>query len=188
MSARRPDRRQSTDELSVSDPPPDLSIVLPAHNEAENIAPMVAALKEVAAPLGAIEIIFVDDGSHDGTLAALRAAAAAESGGPLCVLHPQFRSPGGAARGAAPRARPRRGGDGCRFRASAGADPASSSPRGATASRSWRRSANDDGAVCRRSSASARGSIIACSTPSATFTSSPAAPTTCCSTASWSMW
>jgi dolichol-phosphate mannosyltransferase len=54
---------------------PDLSIVLPAHDEAANIAPMVAALRQVMAPLGRAEIIFVDDGSNDGTLAAVRAAA-----------------------------------------------------------------------------------------------------------------
>ncbi len=56
-------------------PPPDFSIVLPAHNEAANIAPMTAALKPILAKLGAAEVIFVDDGSSDGTLAALRAAA-----------------------------------------------------------------------------------------------------------------
>ncbi len=59
-------------------PPPDLSIVLPAHNEAENIAPMIEALKQVVTPLGSFEIVFVDDGSTDGTLAAIRAAAARE--------------------------------------------------------------------------------------------------------------
>jgi glycosyltransferase involved in cell wall biosynthesis len=57
-------------------PPPDFSIVLPAHNEAENIPPLCAALKAVLAPLGSAEIILVDDGSTDGTLAAIRAAAA----------------------------------------------------------------------------------------------------------------
>jgi dolichol-phosphate mannosyltransferase len=56
--------------------PPDISIVLPAHDEAANVAPMVAELKRVLAPLGRAEIIFVDDGSRDGTLAAVRAAAA----------------------------------------------------------------------------------------------------------------
>jgi polyisoprenyl-phosphate glycosyltransferase len=56
--------------------PPDCSIVLPAHNEAANIAPMAAALKPIVEKLGSVEIIFVDDGSNDGTLAALRAAAA----------------------------------------------------------------------------------------------------------------
>jgi glycosyltransferase involved in cell wall biosynthesis len=55
--------------------PSDLSIVLPAHNEAANIAPMAAALKSVMDKQGSAEIIFVDDGSSDGTLAALRAAA-----------------------------------------------------------------------------------------------------------------
>ncbi len=55
---------------------PEFSIVLPAHNEADNIAPMCAALKAELAPLGSYEIIFVNDGSTDGTLDALRAAAA----------------------------------------------------------------------------------------------------------------
>jgi polyisoprenyl-phosphate glycosyltransferase len=54
----------------------DFSIVLPAHNEVANIPPMVAALKSIMAKVGPVEIIFVDDGSSDGTLAALRAAAA----------------------------------------------------------------------------------------------------------------
>jgi dolichol-phosphate mannosyltransferase len=57
-------------------PPPELSVVLPAHNEAGNIAPMCAALKERLAPLGSYEVIFVDDGSADATLSALRGAAA----------------------------------------------------------------------------------------------------------------
>jgi glycosyltransferase involved in cell wall biosynthesis len=54
---------------------PEISIVLPAHNEAGNIAPMAAAIAQVMALIGPYEIIFVDDGSSDGTLAALRAAA-----------------------------------------------------------------------------------------------------------------
>jgi polyisoprenyl-phosphate glycosyltransferase len=56
-------------------PTPEFSIVLPAFNEAPNIAPMLATLREVMAPLGRFEIIYVDDGSSDGTLEALRAAA-----------------------------------------------------------------------------------------------------------------
>jgi glycosyltransferase involved in cell wall biosynthesis len=54
---------------------PEISIVLPAHNEAGNIAPIAAALAQVMALSTSYEIIFVDDGSSDGTLAAIRAAA-----------------------------------------------------------------------------------------------------------------
>ena len=56
-------------------PVPDISVVIAAFNEATNIAPMCAALKEVLAPLGRHEVIFVEDGSTDGTLDAIRAAA-----------------------------------------------------------------------------------------------------------------
>jgi len=62
--------------LAIAARPPDFSIVLPARNEVANIAPMVAELRQVMAPLGRFEIIYVDDGSDDGTLAALREAAA----------------------------------------------------------------------------------------------------------------
>src|SRR5436190_18830022 len=54
---------------------PEISIVLPAHNEAGNIAPIAAAIAQAMAPIGPCEIIFVDDGSSDGTLTAIRAAA-----------------------------------------------------------------------------------------------------------------
>ena len=57
--------------------PVDISVVLPAHNEADNVAPMIAALKRVLGPDRA-EIIFVDDGSTDGSLDLLRAASAAD--------------------------------------------------------------------------------------------------------------
>ena len=59
---------------------PELSFVLPAHNEARNIAPMAARLAEVAGPLGSFEIVFVDDGSTDDTLAEIRAAAERDHG------------------------------------------------------------------------------------------------------------
>jgi dolichol-phosphate mannosyltransferase len=54
---------------------PDISIVLPAHNEAGNIAPIAAAIAQAMALNGSYEIVFVDDGSSDGTLAAIRNAA-----------------------------------------------------------------------------------------------------------------
>ena len=54
---------------------PEISIVLPAHNEAGNIAPIAAAIAQAMALSGSYEIVFVDDGSSDGTLAAIRDAA-----------------------------------------------------------------------------------------------------------------
>ena len=54
----------------------DLSIVIPARNEAENIAPLVG---EIAAALDGkltYEVIYIDDGSSDETAATVRAVAA----------------------------------------------------------------------------------------------------------------
>jgi len=55
---------------------PEISVVLPAHNEAGNVARMTATLERILKDLGRYEIVFVDDGSQDCTLAAIRAAAA----------------------------------------------------------------------------------------------------------------
>jgi dolichol-phosphate mannosyltransferase len=57
-------------------PAPLLAVVVPVRNEAGNIAPLVA---EISAALAAVahEIIYVDDGSSDGTAAALAEAARA---------------------------------------------------------------------------------------------------------------
>lgn len=58
-------------------PQPVISIVVPAFNEERNIAPFLDALTGVLDGIGEpSEIIFVDDGSRDGTLGALAAAAA----------------------------------------------------------------------------------------------------------------
>jgi dolichol-phosphate mannosyltransferase len=50
-----------------------ISIVVPACNEEGNIPVLVAALKQVLDPLRlSYHLVFVDDGSTDGTLAVLR--------------------------------------------------------------------------------------------------------------------
>lgn len=57
--------------------PPDLSLVIPVYNERENLAPLLteiaAALRGPAGGGRTYEIVAVDDGSTDGSLAALRA-------------------------------------------------------------------------------------------------------------------
>jgi len=54
-----------------------LSVVIPVYNEAENIDPLVDRLRTALAEwAGTIEILFVDDGSTDGTLECLKRARA----------------------------------------------------------------------------------------------------------------
>jgi len=49
----------------------DLSIVIPARNEAENVAPLVAEIRAALDGLLAYEIVYVDDGSSDDTAGAV---------------------------------------------------------------------------------------------------------------------
>jgi glycosyltransferase involved in cell wall biosynthesis len=57
-----------------------LSVVVPLYNEEDSIGPMYAALKSALGGLEtAYEIVFVDDGSRDGTLSKASALAAADA-------------------------------------------------------------------------------------------------------------
>src|ERR1700694_413257 len=57
---------------------PQLSIVIPLFNEEDNVRMLLDELFEQLGKLGRThEVICVDDGSRDGTFAALQAAAAA---------------------------------------------------------------------------------------------------------------
>lgn len=53
----------------------DLSVVIPVHNEEENIAPLVAEIRAALAGRLDFEIVYVDDGSTDATAARLAEAA-----------------------------------------------------------------------------------------------------------------
>lgn len=46
---------------------PALSVVVPAMNERENLAPLIAEIRTALEGLVAFEILYVDDGSDDGT-------------------------------------------------------------------------------------------------------------------------
>ncbi|HEY2035787.1 MAG TPA: glycosyltransferase family 2 protein, partial [Steroidobacteraceae bacterium] len=49
--------------------PLDLSVVVPLYNEEESLRPLYAAIVAGLEPLGvSFEIVFVDDGSRDGTV------------------------------------------------------------------------------------------------------------------------
>jgi len=53
---------------------PRMSVVVPARNEAGNIAPLIKEIVQALETWAPIEIIYVNDGSHDGTEAELRSA------------------------------------------------------------------------------------------------------------------
>ncbi|OQK15923.1 dolichol-phosphate mannosyltransferase [Methyloprofundus sedimenti] len=52
-----------------------ISVVVPVHNEQENIESLIAEIAAALQPLYTFEMIFVDDGSSDATLAKLKTAA-----------------------------------------------------------------------------------------------------------------
>jgi dolichol-phosphate mannosyltransferase len=62
---------------SAITPAPELSIIVPAYNERDNVPLMVELLKRTLEDVS-WEVIFVDDNSPDGTAAAVRALGAAD--------------------------------------------------------------------------------------------------------------
>ena len=71
-----------TDNAAVVEALPDaplpvVTVVVPVRNEAGNVAPLVAEIEAACAPLGAFEVVYVNDGSTDATAAALAELAAA---------------------------------------------------------------------------------------------------------------
>ncbi len=60
-------------------PVAELSLVIPVFNEEENLPPLAGEIRAALDPTGlAYEVLFVDDGSTDGSPAVLRALAAAD--------------------------------------------------------------------------------------------------------------
>jgi dolichol-phosphate mannosyltransferase len=54
---------------------PRISVVVPVRNEAGNVAPLIDEIARAMAPLAPFEIIYVNDGSSDGTARELRSLA-----------------------------------------------------------------------------------------------------------------
>jgi len=50
----------------------DISVVIPAYNERENIPVLMSQLEKIEIPGKSFEVIFVDDGSNDGSFETLR--------------------------------------------------------------------------------------------------------------------
>lgn len=70
---------------------PDISIVLPVYNEADAIEKLYSRIKKVMEKLGReYEIIFVDDGSTDGSADKIKAIAADDSKVKLIILRRNF--------------------------------------------------------------------------------------------------
>ncbi len=64
----------------MPDAAPRLSIVVPLYNEEENLPALDAEIRAALAPLAmAYEVLYVDDGSTDGSFAALQGLAAADA-------------------------------------------------------------------------------------------------------------
>ena len=59
---------------------PELSIVIPCHNEVENIPLLIDAFNELRSKLPSFELVFVDDGSKDKTIESIQKEASRKQG------------------------------------------------------------------------------------------------------------
>src|SRR5436309_13459913 len=72
-SANVTPRTRATERVPIEEQSIDVSIVVPAFNEADNVEPLYHEIARVLDGLGRrAEIVFVDDGSTDGTYEVLR--------------------------------------------------------------------------------------------------------------------
>jgi dolichol-phosphate mannosyltransferase len=75
-------------KLSVD---PDLGIVVPVHNEQDNVVPLYTELKAALDPAGiSFELLFVDDGSRDDTANVIRRLASSDKRVKALVLTRNF--------------------------------------------------------------------------------------------------
>jgi len=67
-----------------------LSIVVPVFNEAGSLEPLYQEIADALGPLGAFEVVFVDDGSTDGSITVMERLAAAHDGVRVVRLRRNF--------------------------------------------------------------------------------------------------
>ena len=72
----RPDRRAPGRCILCSVMSSLLSIVVPVFNEAGSLEPLYEEMSVALGPLGAFEVVFVDDGSTDGSISVMERLAA----------------------------------------------------------------------------------------------------------------
>ncbi len=82
--------------------PPEISIVIPAYNERENVSPLLAELRAALQLLSRThEIVLVDDGSDDGTAGAIAEEARQDPNLRAVLLRPHSGQSGALAAGIA---------------------------------------------------------------------------------------
>jgi len=69
----------SSKETNPNPHPPAIAVVVPVHNEEDNIQPLVSEIRQALEPVAAFETIYVDDGSTDRTVSVLRELAATDT-------------------------------------------------------------------------------------------------------------
>ncbi len=67
-----------------------LSVIIPTYNEQESLAELVTVLKDVLKPYNKWEVLFIDDGSSDGSIELLSEIVNNESGFKLVQLHRNY--------------------------------------------------------------------------------------------------
>lgn len=73
----------------MSEEKPQIAVVVPVKNEEENVAPLVHEIVNALTGRASFEIIYVDDGSDDGTLAELKKLQAGDAPMLRIVRHAQ---------------------------------------------------------------------------------------------------
>ena len=67
-----------------------LSVIIPTYNEQKSLAELVTAIKDVLKPYNKWEVLFIDDGSTDGSIELLSEIVDNESGFILVQLHRNY--------------------------------------------------------------------------------------------------